>query len=77
MIKKMTDEILDNPKERDAKQKSQDEAVSACKLLKFWSSFIFTYHFFNAFSDPKFWKSYGAHDSCQCHQHPNWLRGNG
>ena len=31
MIKKMTDEILDNPKERDAMQKSQDE-VSACKF---------------------------------------------
>lgn len=30
MIKKMTDEILDNPKERDASKKSQDE-VSACK----------------------------------------------
>lgn len=40
MIKKMTDEILDNPKERDAKQKSQDEAVSACKLLQLLSSFI-------------------------------------
>lgn len=32
MIKKMTDEILDNPKDRDAKQKSQDEAVNACKF---------------------------------------------
>ncbi|CRK87628.1 CLUMA_CG001424, isoform A [Clunio marinus] len=28
MIKKMTDEILDNPKERDAKQKTADEAVT-------------------------------------------------
>lgn len=34
MIKKMTDEILDNPKERDAKQKSQEEAVNARKLMK-------------------------------------------
>lgn len=30
----MTDEILDNPKDREAKQKSQDEAVSTCKKLK-------------------------------------------
>lgn len=28
----MTDEILDNPKDRDAKQKSQDEAVNACNI---------------------------------------------
>lgn len=28
MIKKMTDEILENPKERDNKQKTQDDAVS-------------------------------------------------
>lgn len=28
----MTDEILDNPKDRDAKQKSQDEEVNACKF---------------------------------------------
>lgn len=33
MIKKMTDEILDNPKEREAQQKSADEAVSACKIV--------------------------------------------
>jgi len=31
MIKKMTDDILDCPKERDAKQKSQEETVSARK----------------------------------------------
>jgi hypothetical protein len=31
MIKKMTDEILENPKDRDSKQKSQDEAVNARK----------------------------------------------
>lgn len=34
MIKKMTDEILDNPKNRDAKQKSQEEEVNACKLIE-------------------------------------------
>lgn len=39
MIKKMTDEILDNPKERDAKQKSQDEAVSARKSNLLSSAF--------------------------------------
>lgn len=32
MIKQMTDDIFDSPKDRDAKQKSQEETVSACKL---------------------------------------------
>lgn len=33
MIKKITDDIFDNPKDRDAKQKSQEETVTACKCL--------------------------------------------
>lgn len=31
MIKKVTDEILDNPKDRDAKQKTADDAANARK----------------------------------------------
>jgi hypothetical protein len=33
MIKKMTDEILDNPKDRDAKVKTQDEAVNTGRKI--------------------------------------------
>lgn len=40
MIKKVTDEILDYPKERDVKQKTQDEAVSTCKNLIIKFSFL-------------------------------------
>lgn len=33
MIKKITDDIFDNPKDRDTKQKSQEETVTACKCF--------------------------------------------
>lgn len=33
MIKKITDDIFDNPKDRDTKQKSQEETVTACKFF--------------------------------------------
>lgn len=79
MIKKMTDEILENPKERDSKAKSQDEAVSACKLKNSSQFFqmliqilILILH-----SDSALRQSYGAHNPCQCHKHSHWIRCDG
>lgn len=63
MIKKMTDEILDNPKDRDVKQKSQDEAVNTRKIVK---DFVFLTIFQTLLfilSDSKFGQSHGTHNS--------------
>lgn len=41
MIKKITDDIFDNPKDRDTKQKSQEETVTACKYFSKFKYIIF------------------------------------
>lgn len=71
----MTDEILDNPKDRDVKQKSQDEEVNACKFP--FNSHIVQLLTFNFCSDSKLRKSHGTHDSCQCHEYFNRIRRHG
>ena len=68
MIKKMTDEILDNPKDRDVKPKSADDAVNACKFTTHSLATLFL-NFLILFSDSKLWQSHGAHNSRQCHLH--------
>lgn len=44
MIKKVTDEILDNPKDRDAKQKTADDAANAREFKKFFNWRCFSWN---------------------------------
>lgn len=76
MIKKLTDEILDNPKDRDVKKNSQDEAVDTRKLILNQLKKEINNRIKNS-SDSKLGKSHGAHDSCKCHQHSHRIRSDG